>query len=44
VTAAGRPRARGIRSLREKRMVPALFAADERAQVAGLRAARDKTA
>jgi hypothetical protein len=41
---AGRPRARGIRALREKRIAPALIATDERAQAAGLRAARGRTA
>jgi hypothetical protein len=43
-TVAGRPRAREIRALREKGIVSALIAADDRARVAGLRAARNGTA
>jgi hypothetical protein len=35
-TVAGRPRARGIRALREKGIAPALIAADDRARAAGL--------
>jgi hypothetical protein len=44
-TVAGRPRARGIRALREEKgIAPALIAAGDRARAAGLRAARDRTA